>query len=200
MNLILLLLGLPVLLGYVVFVGISGRFSPFSKPVDPADRPQWFLGLSTTAVLSSVVCISAFAAHTVPLNQLDTLWQPSLSLLATLLAINTGIYFWYRHKIDQVLLNEPDEHAQFADAYLSTQSERLQETKQSSVNKYDKLPIIIDYVADYSDETFVESPLFEQTLAFADIDPEATIQLSRTTKQWEQRLTEKDFSDTQLEY
>ncbi len=200
MNLILLLLGLPVLLGYVVFVGISGRFSPFSKPVDLVDRPQWFLGLGTATALSSVVCISAFAVHALPLNQLDKLWQPSLSLLATLLAINTGIYFWYRHKINQVLLSEPDEHAQFAEAYLSTQAERLHETEQTIVTKYDKLPIIIDYVADYSDDSFVETQLFEQTLALADIDPEATIQLSRTTKQWEHNLTEKDFSDTQLEY
>ena len=50
---------LPMLLGYTLFVGLSGRFNPFSKPSELKQRPSWLLGswvgLSVTLVTGIVL-------------------------------------------------------------------------------------------------------------------------------------------------
>ena len=55
MNLVIFKYGLPLLLSYILFMGISGRLNPFRKPVALAERPAWLLGVWTALSVTLVL-------------------------------------------------------------------------------------------------------------------------------------------------
>lgn len=94
---------LPALLGYTLFVGISGRFDPLSRPHRLADRPSWGLGLWTgVAVALTLTTLPFLAGDTLPAAVRGPL-APGAWLLPALLL--PGLIAWavYRGTVSRLL-------------------------------------------------------------------------------------------------
>jgi len=85
MSFLLFKYGLPTLLGYILFLGISGRFLPLSVPKQRAARPAWFFGLWAGAAVSLVLGVTLHIAYQLPTEEAKALLLPSLLLLAGIL-------------------------------------------------------------------------------------------------------------------
>jgi len=94
---------LPILLGYTLFVGISGRFVPFFKPAKLSNRPSWFFGLWTGVSVALVAGIAMHMTMLIPIDKITTLARPTGSLLVGLLAIGVFGYFLYRREVTDEL-------------------------------------------------------------------------------------------------
>lgn len=103
MTLIIFKYALPALLGYILFVGISGHFQPFRKPLQRVERPAWFLGIWTGIAIALVTTLSLHVAYSIALDQLEGLLQPSALLLAGLLLPGLIGYFMYRRAVHKDL-------------------------------------------------------------------------------------------------
>ncbi len=90
---------LPVLLGYTLFVGLSGRFNPFSKPSELKPRPSWLLGNWVGLSVTLVVGIVLHMAYKLPLDAVKTLVKPTGLLLAALIVPGLIAYAVYRFVI-----------------------------------------------------------------------------------------------------
>lgn len=77
-------LGLPALMGYALFVGLSGRFLPWVKPAAAAKRPTWFLALWVGLSVAAVLGIAMYYSQAQPLSQAIQLAQPVGLILAAL--------------------------------------------------------------------------------------------------------------------
>ncbi len=77
-------LGLSALLGYTLFVGLSGRFLPWVKPAAAAKRPTWFLALWVGVTVAVVLGIAMHYSQAQPLSQAIQLAQPVGLILAAL--------------------------------------------------------------------------------------------------------------------
>jgi len=85
MNLVIFKYCLPVLLGYILFMGVSGRLNPFKKPSAMAERPAWMLGVWTALSVILVLGIGLHMAYGMTLEGARTLFKPSALLLGGLL-------------------------------------------------------------------------------------------------------------------
>jgi hypothetical protein len=91
-------LGLPALMGYALFVGLSGRFLPWVKPAAAAKRPTWFLALWVGLSVAAVLGIAMYYSQAQPLSQAIQLAQPvSLILAALWLPGVAGSILYRRH-------------------------------------------------------------------------------------------------------
>lgn len=99
MSLLIFKFFLPILLGYTLFVGLSGRFVPFSKPAQLSERPSWFLGLWTGASVALVTGIAMHMAMQIPIDKIVTLAKPTGLLLAALLVVGSFGYLIYRKDV-----------------------------------------------------------------------------------------------------
>ena len=99
---------LPILLGYTLFVGISGRYIPFMRPRALAKRPSWFLGLWTGAAVAIIMSFGLQLAYQMNLADVPALFAPGAWLLAA--AMLPGIIgtLWYRTKITRQIIAEND--------------------------------------------------------------------------------------------
>ena len=121
MNLVIFKYGLPLLLSYILFMGISGRLNPFRKPVALAERPAWLLGVWTALSVTLVLGVGLHMAYGMALESARTLFKPSALLLGGLLIPGFVAYFLYRRSIE----NELDQAARLSmadniDTCLST--------------------------------------------------------------------------------
>lgn len=103
MTLIIFKYALPALLGYILFVGISGHFQPLRKPLQRVERPAWFLGIWTGIAIALVTTLSLHVAYSIALDELKGLLQPTALLLAGLLLPGLIGYFIYRRAIHKDL-------------------------------------------------------------------------------------------------
>ena len=103
MTLIIFKYALPALLGYILFVGISGHFQPLRKPQQQLERPAWFLGIWTGIAIALVTTLSLHVAYSIALDELKGLLQPTALLLAGLLLPGVIGYFMYRRAIHKDL-------------------------------------------------------------------------------------------------
>ncbi len=85
MTLVLLKYGLPVLLGYTLFVGISGRLNPLAYPQRAQERPSWLLGLWTAFAVCLSANIGLFIAQASATMDVLSLLTTSAMTLAALL-------------------------------------------------------------------------------------------------------------------
>ncbi len=93
---------LPVLLGYTLFVGLSGRLNPLVKPDYPEERPLWFLGLWTGISVAIVSVVGLHMAYSMTLEGVESLLPPTALFMAVLLIPGFVAYFHYR----RIVVNE----------------------------------------------------------------------------------------------
>ncbi len=110
MNLVIFKYCLPVLLGYILFMGVSGRLNPFKKPSAMAERPAWMLGVWTALSVILVLGIGLHMAYGMTLEGARTLFKPSALLLGGLLLPGFIGYFLYRRAVE----NELDQNSRLA--------------------------------------------------------------------------------------
>ena len=123
---------LPLMLGYSLFVGISGRLNPASRPLYRQDQASWALGLWIGIVVSVVAAINARAIYVTPAERpaVDLL-PPAAYLLACLIIPALGLFAFYRHRISRAerrkstsrfnwTLRENDPHERSANQIPST--------------------------------------------------------------------------------
>ena len=70
----LLQYGLPLLLGYVLYVGIAGRWRPV-RPARPEDRPDWLLGAWVGLSVAAIAGTTMHLAHGLPLERAPELFR-----------------------------------------------------------------------------------------------------------------------------
>ena len=99
MSFLIFKLGLPLLLGYTLFVGLSGRFIPFTKPAELSARPSWFLGLWMGITLALVTGVALHMSMQVPVDRLSVLAKPTGILLAGLSIVGLFGFFLYRRDV-----------------------------------------------------------------------------------------------------
>jgi len=90
---------MPVLLGYTLFVGLSGRFIPFIRPAKLTARPSWFLGLWAGLAVSLVVGIAMHLAYQMPIEEAKGMLKPVGVLLAALMIPGIIGYLMYRNDV-----------------------------------------------------------------------------------------------------
>ncbi|MEE9321109.1 MAG: hypothetical protein V3U76_11730 [Granulosicoccus sp.] len=107
MSLMLFKYCLPALLGYILFVGISGRFNPLSRPDSANDRPPWMLGLWTGLSVALVLTLGLHMAYNMSLEGARELFRPTAWLLTGLLLPGFAGYFIYT-----AFLSNPERNSQ----------------------------------------------------------------------------------------
>jgi len=103
MTLIFFKYFLPILLGYTIFVGIAGRYTPFRRPKAAIQRPIWFLGLWTGVATAIIVIAGLQFAYRMPLNELSILVKPGFAITAAALVPGIIGYFWYRWRVRRAI-------------------------------------------------------------------------------------------------
>lgn len=103
MNLVIFKYCLPVLLGYILFMGISGRLNPLRKPSALAERPAWLLGVWTALSVILVLGVGLHMAYGMTLEGARTLFTPSALLLGGLLIPGFVGFFLYRRSVEKEL-------------------------------------------------------------------------------------------------
>ena len=106
MNLALYTLCLPSLFGYLLFVGISGRLDPLSRPRALIERPSWMLGLWAGLSATLAMAASTRTLHSASPETVRALLAPGIWTLAALLL--PGLIFWlaYRGRVARALDDE----------------------------------------------------------------------------------------------
>lgn len=115
---------LPMLLGYTLFVGLSGRFNPFSKPSELKSRPNWLLGSWIGLSVALVTGIVLHMAFQLPLDAVKTLVQPTGLMLAALVVPGMIAYLFYSHSI-RARINEQELKNMSAGAIIDNQIEDI---------------------------------------------------------------------------
>ena len=99
MTLFIFKYALPALLGYTLFVGISGSFNPLRKPALLGERPSWMLGLWTGLSVFIVLSVGLFMAYEMSLEAARSLATPSAISIVLLLGLGFIAYSRYRATI-----------------------------------------------------------------------------------------------------
>ena len=99
MTLFIFKYALPALLGYTLFVGISGNFNPLRKPALLGERPSWMLGLWTGLSIFLVLSVGLFMAYEMSLEAARSLATPSAVSIMLLLGLGFIGYSRYRAAI-----------------------------------------------------------------------------------------------------
>lgn len=89
--------GLPVILGYTLFIGISGRWNPVAMPDDRTERASWLLGLWAGACVCVVLIVAMYKAHSAPANAVNLLLMPSLALIVVLVAPALALFTHFHY-------------------------------------------------------------------------------------------------------
>ncbi len=89
---------LPVLLGYVLYVGIAGRFRP-ARPRSEEERPAWFLGLWNALSVALVLGVALHVAYRLPLDEARALLRPAAWTLGAALLPGYAIWFAWRASV-----------------------------------------------------------------------------------------------------
>ena len=101
---------LPILLGYLLFVGVSGRLDPLSRPARLADRPSWALGLWVGASVAGVLSVGLHLAYSTSLGEARALVAPSAWALSALLLPGFVAWIFYGGAVARALDAEARAH------------------------------------------------------------------------------------------
>lgn len=85
-----------MLLGYTLFVGISGRLNPAEYPHDKEERASWLLGLWIGLALSLSISIGLYASYSPAALDPIELLKSVAPLLTSLLAPALALYAYHR--------------------------------------------------------------------------------------------------------
>ena len=97
----LLQYGLPALLGYVLYVGIAGRFAP-GRPAPVEARPAWLLGAWTGVSVAAVLGTAAHLAYGLPLDRAPVLFRTAAWSLGAALLPGCLAWLAYRRAVRRV--------------------------------------------------------------------------------------------------
>jgi len=117
MKLTLFSFALPAIIGYVLFIGISGKLWPLSRPADQRQRPAWLLGLWAGLSVAIVLAIALNMAYRPSSASIASILLPTSLLLATLLAPGLVAWFIYKRRIER----EFDATADLSEVYIISQ-------------------------------------------------------------------------------
>ncbi len=137
---------LPVLLGYTLFVGLSGRLNPLMKPEYPEERPSWLLGLWTGISVMIVTVVGLHMAYSMTLEGVGKLLPPTALFMAVLLIPGFLAYFHYRRIIATELQ---------ASRTLKTSQDVLKAAVSVTPNRLDGLE---PEFASYAEESAEQAP------------------------------------------
>ena len=89
----------PVLLGYCLFVGISGRLNPISIPTIKQDRASWALGIWAGLTVTLVLLFAIRTVYDISLPDVkELLWQIAFQL-AIVITPALALYGFYRYSV-----------------------------------------------------------------------------------------------------
>ncbi len=153
---------LPILLGYTLFVGLTGQYVPFLRPTALAKRPMWFLGLWTGVATALVMSFGLQMAYSMDVNEIDSLLAPGAWALAAAMLPGLIAYVWYRSKIKRQMI--ANEEARMADTVEQAEAVDFDATVAHGGNA----------IADLDDTLLVENAkiidIDDQTTIWADMN------------------------------
>lgn len=152
--------GLPLLLGYTLFVGISGRLDPLVRPNTKEERATWFLAIWTGACVSLVLSLALYIAYPMPLKQAVSLIPSAASLLISLLLPALALYAYSRYRTARI-------------ASKSTQASfnwSITENEMNDAAESDK-PLLSSMAVDISLEATGEHAVDHMDSTIADVSP-----------------------------
>ncbi len=124
--------GLPILLGYTLFVGISGRYVPFMRPRNTLRRPAWLFGLWTGVAVAAVLSYGLHLAYQMDLNNVSELLAPGAWLLAASVIPGFLVFLVYRRRVNKALA-ESQAIGDSAEAQAESQSNNSDELDSAIV-------------------------------------------------------------------
>jgi len=160
---------LPILLGYTLFVGLSGRFNPLSKPFELERRPSWLLGNWVGFSVAIVTGIVLHMAYQLPLDAVKTLVKPTGLLLATLVVPGLIAYLVYRRHI-QSLMHIQEKMDMSAGEIMDSQIEEMEFDDTVSMEADDEIGDISIVMENESELTSdaSETPIYFNETASSD--------------------------------
>ena len=108
--------GLPLLLGYVLYVGIAGRLGP-TWPSAPERRPGWFLGAWTGLSVAAVTGTAMHFAYGLPLELARTLFVDAAWALTAALTPGYAIWLAWRSSSRRAVALAADRDVDAHDAF-----------------------------------------------------------------------------------
>lgn len=96
MSLLLFKYFVPSLLGYALFVGISGQLNPLFRPEKVSERVNWLIGLWTGLSIALVLMLALHMAYGMSVSGVRRLIGPTTWLLLTLTLPALLTYVAYR--------------------------------------------------------------------------------------------------------
>jgi len=145
MTLIFFKYALPIILGYTMFVGISGQYTPFRRPTVAIQRPLWFLGLWIGMATSIIVIVGLQLAFRLELNELSALAVPSIAAISATLLPGIIGFFWYRWRVHHRTSDNSEQQSEPQATLEPEQEPEPQSTPEpqslSSIKQQDAKPL-----------------------------------------------------------
>jgi len=163
---------LPILLGYTLFVGISGRYIPFMRPSPLAKRPIWFLGLWTGISVALIMSFGLHLAYQMNLADVSKLLIPGAWILGAAMLPGVIGYLWYRTSVTRQINANNDKR--MADQIEYADSMEFDETMaldaKSSTEMDETLRIAVADIIDIDDQTTIWADMTVATDVVVDED------------------------------
>lgn len=181
MTLAIFKYALPLVFGYTLFVGISGRLNPFAMPQHRKERASWYLGIWVGLAISLVLGIGAYLAYGTSTEAAESLLVPTTSLIVVLILPAVALYTYYRYRVANLdnkaarasfdwILNEvdmPDASDLTLDSNVDISLDPVTDESEGPISKVDPV--------------YLESAQIDQMTD--DIDREAMNDSSQATEQ-----------------
>lgn len=155
MALIIFKYCLPILLGYTLFIGISGRYIPFMRPRTLDRRPSWFLGLWTGISVAAIMSFGLHIAYQMNLNDVSTLLTPGAWILGAAMLPGVLLYLSYRTSIARQInahhdnrMTDQIDHAEEFDETMAIET-------MSSMELDETLRVVPASIVDIDDQTTI---------------------------------------------
>ena len=87
MILLFIKFSLPLLLGYSLFVGVTGKLNPLNFPDDKTVRKSWNTGVVAGATVCIIFTLYIHVAYTIPASHISTFLIPASTVAVTLAAL-----------------------------------------------------------------------------------------------------------------
>lgn len=163
---------LPILLGYTLFVGISGRYIPFMRPSSLAKRPIWFLGLWTGISVALIMSFGLHLAYQMNLADVSKLLTPGAWILGAAMVPGVIGYLWYRTNVTRQINANNDKRMTDQIEYADSMEfdETLALDAKSSTEMDETLRIAVADIVDIDDQTTIWADMTVATDEVVDED------------------------------
>jgi len=173
MTLIIFKYALPILLGYTLFVGISGRYIPFLRPRALLKRPKWFLGLWTGIAGGAIMLYGLQIAYGMDINDVSELAAPAAWIFAAVMLPGILLTLLYRSKVKSAVAIA--DQARIAKVGEQAESYEIDDTlvgNEAGALDLDET-IVVDHTAGIlmsDDDTTIWQDVSESDLAMTEAD------------------------------